>query len=204
VLRAMSLCLALDLPFTNNMVVTRHNRHELAELIELAAQLGSRGVRFGHLMPSPLTTAQDFDLTPQERREVEAEIGALAATAPVKVAMAPGYHTDELFPCAPLNLQEINLDVHGNLSKCCHLSGHGDGVGSDDVVASLHTSSFAEGYRKLLELNHDFRATKLARQAAESLQDDDRFPCWYCSKQYRKVDWLRRIENHPWGELLAP
>ena len=55
----MSLALALDIPFSNNLVVARHNRHELADTIELAARMGSLGLRFGHLMPSPDTTARD-------------------------------------------------------------------------------------------------------------------------------------------------
>lgn len=204
VLRAMSLCLALDLPFTNNMVLTRHSRHELVALVELAARLGSRGVRFGHLMPSPLTTAQGFDLTPDERKEVEAEIRTLAREAPVPVAMAPGNHLAELFPCAPLNLREINLDCLGNLSTCCHLSSHGDGVGSDDIAGSLLTMGFGEAFEALVAKQERFRRDKLAREAQGRLRDDDYFACWYCSKHYRKVDWLRQVKDHPWGELLGP
>ena len=203
VLRAMSLCLALDIPFSNNMVVTRHNRHELKPLIELAAQLGSRGVRFGHLMPSPLTTAQGFDLSPAERREVEAEIRDLAARAPLPVTMAPGYHTEELFPCAPLQLQEMNLDVHGNLSKCCHLSGHGEGVGSGDVAGSLLELSFSEAYARLEEAHRAFRADKLAARDEGRLRDDDYFPCWHCSKHFDKVGWLKRVPGHAWADLLG-
>jgi len=125
VLQAMSLCLALDIPFSNNMVVTRHNRHEISSLVELAAKLGSRGVRFGHLMHSPLTTARGWDLSPMERKAVDAEVWELRRSARVPVAMAPGGHTTELFPCAPLHLQEVNIDCHGRLTKCCHLSSHG-------------------------------------------------------------------------------
>ena len=55
VMRAASICVLKDLPFTLNMVLTAQNRHEVAEMVGLAARLGSRGVRFGHLMPTPET-----------------------------------------------------------------------------------------------------------------------------------------------------
>ena len=53
VLEAMALSRELDLPFSNNMVVTKHNRHELREMAELLSRSGSLGLRFGHLMHSP-------------------------------------------------------------------------------------------------------------------------------------------------------
>jgi MoaA/NifB/PqqE/SkfB family radical SAM enzyme len=46
VLRATSICVVKALPFTLNMVLTTHNRHEVAAMVELAARLGSAGVRF--------------------------------------------------------------------------------------------------------------------------------------------------------------
>jgi MoaA/NifB/PqqE/SkfB family radical SAM enzyme len=53
VVRAASICVVKQLPFTFNMVLTSRNRCEIAEMVELAHNLGSRGIRFGHLMPRP-------------------------------------------------------------------------------------------------------------------------------------------------------
>ena len=49
VMRAASICVFKDLPFTFNMVLTAQNRHEIGEMVWLAERLGSGGVRFGHL-----------------------------------------------------------------------------------------------------------------------------------------------------------
>jgi MoaA/NifB/PqqE/SkfB family radical SAM enzyme len=202
VLQAMSVCVALDIPFTNNMVVTAHNRHELEAAVQLAYRLGSRGLRFGHLMPSPLTTAQDFDLSPWERKVVEAEIWSLQDKYPLPVVMAPGFHTTSLFPCAPLKVQEINIDCKGNLSKCCHLSSHGDGVGQEDVVGQLGGMSFGEAFGRLVQANERFHADKLAHLSGGTFKDADFFPCWYCSNYFKKVDWLKTFEGHPWLESI--
>jgi MoaA/NifB/PqqE/SkfB family radical SAM enzyme len=116
VMRAISVCIAEEIPFTLNMVITAHNRHELAHMAHLAAQLGSGGLRFGHLMPTLLTTLQNFDLAPWERKVVEAEVWRLQKEYPVPIVMAPGYYTTSLFPCTPLQMQEVNIDCHGNLT----------------------------------------------------------------------------------------
>ena len=84
------------------MVLTAENRGEVREMVELAATLGSSAVRFGHLMRRPETALHGLDLSPQERLDVEAEIWRLKETAPILVAMAPGYFSESpFFPCAP-------------------------------------------------------------------------------------------------------
>jgi MoaA/NifB/PqqE/SkfB family radical SAM enzyme len=202
VLQAMSVCIAVSLPFSINMVVTTHNRHELAPMALLAERLGSHGLRFGHLMPAPLTTAQGFDLSSWERKLVEAEIGELRAGSKVPIGMAPGFHTTTLFPCAPLNLEEVNVDCQGNLTTCCHLSSHGPGVGQGDVIADLRHTRFRDAYQELVAENARFKAAKRRHLASGAFRDEDFFPCWYCSVHYAKVDWLRQVPGHAWGDLL--
>ncbi|WP_372720127.1 radical SAM protein [Novipirellula sp.] len=202
VLQAASICMFKDIPFSINMVVTRNNQHEIADLAELAAHLGSRGVRFGHLMHSPITTAQRLDLSPKERRRVEMEIAELQHDSAIAVSMGPGYFTESLFPCAPLQMQEVNVDCHGNLTKCCHLSGHNSAQAASDVIGNLSEISFDEAYRRLVAENDVFREIKLKHHAAGQFNETDYFPCWYCSRHYSKVDWLRSTEPNVWQLAL--
>lgn len=198
VLQAMSVCNALHIPFSNNLVVTRHNRHELAQAARLAAQLGSKGLRFGHLMHSPLTTAQGSDLSPAERKVADAEIRELKRSAELPIGLAPGLHTTDLFPCTPLQLQEVNISCQGFLTKCCHLSGHGGVVGQGDVVGDLQTMTFAEGMAVLTEANRVFKEEKLKRLKRGEFRDADYSPCWYCSNYFEKLNWLKTFEANPW------
>lgn len=199
VLEAMGLARELGILFTNNMVVTRHNRHELRAMAALLVTLGSGGLRFGHLMHSPITTAQGFDLTLKEREAVEAEIWALRReyAARLPIAMAPGFSTDDPLPCAPLHLQEVNVDCAGRLTKCCHLSSHGPGVGQGDVACDLRTTPFREGFLKLFLQNERFKREKEARRHAHP-READRSPCWTCQNHFKKVDWLQNFPDHPW------
>ena len=202
VMQAMSVCVVERIPFTVNMVVTANNREEVEAMAHLATKLGSRGLRFGHLMPSTITTLKGFDLSPWERKVVEAEINDLKGRHPIPIAMAPGFHTTSLFPCAPLNMNELNIDCKGNLTKCCHLSGHGAGVGQGDVIGSLWDVSFTEAFDKLVAENSHFRELKLKHMRSGEFQDSDFFPCWYCSVYYKKVEWLKSFNGHPWSELI--
>ena len=199
VLAAMALAKELKLPFSNNMVVTKHNRHELRMVAELLSRSGSLGLRFGHLMHSPLTTAQGFDLTLPERAEVEREIWALQREfeGVLPLAMAPGFSTSEPLPCAPLHMQEVNIDSQGRLTKCCHLSSHGPGVGQDDVACDLNETPFREGFLKLFLQNERFKREKFARLGAHP-READHSPCWYCQNHFKKVDWLQNFPDHPW------
>lgn len=203
VLQALSVCFIQQLPFGINMVVSAHNRHELAAVGELATTVGANALRFGHLMPVAATTELGWDLAPWERKLVETEIWQLRAQAAIPITMAAGSYTTDLFPCAPLNGQSANIDCHGNLTKCCVLSGHGEGVGTTDIIGNLHEMSFAAAWQAVLEENERFRVAKMAHFRSGQGQDTDFFPCWYCSRQYRKVDWLAPHTDHSWQPLLG-
>ena len=201
-LKSVSICVALGLPFTFNMVVSSQNRHQLRQMATLASGLRAGGLRFIHLMPTMLSHAQGLDLSPSERKAVEAEIRQLQADCDLPVSMAAGFHTTDLFPCSPLNLQEVNVDCHGNLTTCCQISGHGPGTGQDDVIASLAETSFGDAYAMLVEHNRAFREAKSERFERGNVPDTDYFPCWFCSVQYGKVDWIRRLKGHEWAGHL--
>ncbi len=201
VMRAISICVVKDIPFTFNTVITSHNRNELKEMPELATKLGSRGLRFGHLIHTPLTIEQNLDISPDEQSETEAIILQLQKSFNIPIVMAPGHYTTNLFPCAPLQMQEINIDWQGNVTMCCHLSGHGNGTGNRDVIGNLDEMSFPEAYGLFVNLNKEFRKEKIERHSnsKREFKDSDYFPCWYCVNYFKKVDWLKEYDKNPWS-----
>ncbi|MCP4987827.1 MAG: hypothetical protein GY928_17770 [Colwellia sp.] len=103
----MSVCVVNNIPFTLNTVITSLNCCEIKEMAELAMKLGSRGLRFGHLIPTPLNTGNGLNLSSLERRKIEGLVGELQKDFQMPIVMAPGYYTTELFPCAPLMMEEL-------------------------------------------------------------------------------------------------
>ena len=201
-MKAMSICVVKDIPFTMNFVVTSRSRNELREMAELATKLGSQGLRFGHLISTPITLANQLDLSPEERKESESLIWRLQKEYQIPIAMAPGYYTKNLFPCAPLRMQECNIDWRGNVTKCCHLSGHGNGVGEGDVIGNLEEMSFTQAYQQLVEYNRKFHQEKRKHHTMNSFDDSDYFPCWYCLNYFKKVDWLKRVPENSWSDKV--
>jgi MoaA/NifB/PqqE/SkfB family radical SAM enzyme len=201
VMRAASICVARELPFTFNMVLTRQNREEIAEMIWLAERLGSGGVRFGHLMQTPQTMLRNLDLTPHERRQVESEIWQLRKTASLPVGMAPGYFSEPpFFSCGPLKLEEYNLDYNGNLTLCCQVSGNSGQNTNSDVIANLNEVSLTEACERFHARVATYLADKRDKVRVGDLTELDGFPCWYCLKYLGKTSWLRSFPNHPWNE----
>jgi hypothetical protein len=47
-----------------------------------------------------------------------------------------------------------------------------------------------------------YQKDKIQRLAEGKLGDLDYFPCWYCLKYFRKVDWLRKFPDTPWSQDL--
>lgn len=200
VMRAASICMFKDIPFTLNMVLTAQNREEVEEMVWLGGRLGSKAVRFGHLMTTPETTMRGLDLSPQERLEVEAEIWRLKESAPIIVAMAPGYFSEApLFPCAPLELQELNLDYLGNVTLCCHLSGYSKGNNDADFMGNLNEISFAEAVNRSRTMVTAYLSEKQAEVARGEFGQLDHFPCWYCLKYLNKTSWLKNFPHHAWA-----
>jgi MoaA/NifB/PqqE/SkfB family radical SAM enzyme len=183
VMRAASICVFKELPFTFNMVLTAQNRQEVSDMVSLAERLGSGGVRFGHLMPTDDTAARGLNLSPQERRAVEAEIWRLQKMSLVPVGMAPGYFSESpFFPCGPLELKEFNLDYRGNLTLCCHLSGHSGVNQGTDVMGNLHEVTLAEALERFHQGVAKYLADKHDRVNRGQFGALDYFPCLYCLK----------------------
>jgi hypothetical protein len=163
-MRAASCCVVTEILFTLNMVLTAQNRYEVAAMVWLATRLGGKGVRFGHLMPTLETALRGLDLAPSERGEVEAEIWRLQSQAAISVAMAPEYFSAApFFPCAPLTLEELNLDYQGNLTLCCQVSGHSGTNADTDVMGNLHEISLAEAVTRFRQWVATYLADKQAQ-----------------------------------------
>jgi len=200
VMRAASICVAKELPFTLNMVLTAQNRDEIGEMVGLAERLGSNGVRFGHLMTTPETTARKLDLSPEARRDIESEIRGLRKSAFIPVGMAPGYFSElPFFPCGPLELEEYNLDYNGNLTLCCQLSGHSGQNDRTDVMGNLNQISLTEACERFRLRVATYLADKRKKFNRGEFSELDHFPCWYCLKYLGKTSWLSSFPNHPWS-----
>ena len=184
-LSAFSICVAKEIPFAINTVLTKINQHEVDAMVELASAFGSSGIRFGHFIPTGRTESDGLSLSSEERYAVEDRVFRLQTKAAIPVVFAPGYYTRELFACGPLQEDEINVDHEGNVSLCCHLSGYGPSVTNLDVVGSLCSISFREAVARMNVLVDALKHDKIAQHKTGNFTDDDYNPCAYCFKRFK-------------------
>ncbi len=187
VLQAMSICVARAIPFTVNMVLTRRNHAEIPELATLAAGLGAAGVRFGHLVPTPRSVDNGLYLSRPERDAADAVVREVAGTVMIPVGLAPGSRSTGLYPCQPLQGNEINIDWRGNLSRCCHLSGQTHVADGDEVIGNVKDRPFPDLIGRLEDAVETFRRAKAAHFESGAVRDGDYYPCDFCLKTFHKV-----------------
>ena len=187
VMQAASICTVKDIPFTFNTVVTCRNYAEIEALVELTATLGSRGIRFGYLMPTKRSTNENLVLDHAQLKDIQAEIIRLQKNYKIPVILAPGFYNRDLFPCAPLQETEFNIDWQGNVTLCCHLSGCGNGFYNRDVIGNLNALGFQEATRRLKHLIDQLNKDKMEHHKSGYFKDTDYFPCWYCLNYFEKV-----------------
>lgn len=202
VMKAISICVVKKFPFTINTVITPQNYMELGEIANVVSALGAGGLRFGHLISNPHNALQNLDLSPIERKKTDTVIQKIQKSSLMPIAIAPGYYTASLFPCNPLNMKEMNIDLVGNVTKCCHLSGYGEDAGKEDVIGDLSDISFSEAYERLAQGNRKFREDKAEHKLSGNFKDTDNFSCWYCLNYFNKLGWLLNFNDNPWSDLV--
>ncbi len=173
----------LQLPFTFHFAITRLNRHELGEVIQLAADVGAGGIRFGPFLADEHSHGSDLSLSDDDWRQVVAWFYS-RPSFPVKLALAPGFPDVELFPCASLRGEEFNLDWRGRLSHCCHMTGHFRESVETTTLASLTQAPggerFAEAFAELEQRRLAFRDDKTVRRAGSAWKREDELACRFC------------------------
>jgi hypothetical protein len=108
--------------------------------------------------------------------------------------------TPPFFSCAPLELEEYNLDYRCNLTLCCQLSGYAGGTSGTDVIGNLRELSLAEAVARFHQRVAIYLADKRERVRRGAFGELDHFPCWYCVQYLDKVPRLHHFPTHPWAQ----
>ncbi len=188
---------------TAQMVVGRTNRHELSAMVKLCEDLGIAQLFFAHAQPVKRATYFNLPLSPEESREVEAEVYELAqASQYVHIMMSSG--TSDPTPiahCQTLKHVSYNIDCHGRMTFCCQLSGVTGHPDDADVIADLRTTSLLDAIEQHLDLANRVTRARLAylrdpNSDADPYRD---FHCHFCLKRFGKLAHI----NPSWEATLS-
>ncbi len=199
--RALSLCFMSGVPFNIKVGIRRDTLPALERIAVFAARMGASALSFGHVMPTSMEVEDASALSLEERAQAEREIATLSRIFKMKIGIDVGYYNvDESSPCSALAGVSCNVDYLGRLSLCCNLSGFRGAVGEGDVVADLHTESFASAYTRLARVASeqlDARRARLAMFAEQGIAPDLHTggPCLFCLNTLGKLPWNQPLTS---------
>ena len=189
VVTAIASCRALNIEPAIITTINKANRHEIDQLALLGAHLGVKKQIFGHQNPTEHNMGEDLILPLHEWRAVERDVARVMTGFRHDISMAVGFHTDYFLPrCAPLTLDDLNIDYRGRLTLCCQLSNYRDG-GKDgaDVVGDLKRESLPDALVSLMGLVNQVHTERLAMAADPVQREKLHYPCLVCVERFNKT-----------------
>ncbi len=203
VLQAIGICKYKEIAFGLRIVITKINIHQLEEMVLLAAKVGVERLLLIPLQPTPLTASLNLLLDPHDLKEIKNEISRLQKTFKIKIRLAAGYFDeDPLFSCRPLAMKELHISSEGEISFCSQLTDYKDGKKDTNLIGNLEEISLFEAHKCKIDAVAKYTKDKIQRLAEGKLSKLDYNPCWYCSKYFRKVDWMAEVPENPWSKDL--
>jgi MoaA/NifB/PqqE/SkfB family radical SAM enzyme len=189
VVTAVATCQAVGIEPSLITTVNRVNRHELDQLALLGAHLKVKRQIFGHQNPTEHNVGEDLMIPLSEWRAVERDVARLMGEFRHYIYMAVGFYTEYYLPrCAPLTLDDLNIDYRGRLTLCCQLSNYRDAKGDgEDVVGDLRSQSLTEAITRLMDLVNQIHHERLEMAATPQQADKLHYPCLVCVERFRKT-----------------
>ena len=201
-MKAVSICVAKDIPFTFNCVVAAHNAQEIETLIELAQGLGSNGVRFGQLMLTPSAIKHGLALTPDMIQTIAKRIEQNQSGGAYPIYLGPGFLSNALFPCVALQLSELTITCSGHLALCCHLPDYGRSLLNSDTQLDLNRVNFEEAFKTWQNAVHVYRSKKAKYFDEHGKGSTAHLPCWFCQAFSGQLNWLRKYKTSNWSRFV--
>jgi MoaA/NifB/PqqE/SkfB family radical SAM enzyme len=189
VVTAVAACQAMGIDVSLITTINKVNRHEIDQFALLGAHLRVKRHIFGHQNPTEHNMGEDLILPLSEWRRVERDVARLIPEFRHQIFMAAGFYTDYYLPrCAPLSLDDLNVDYRGRLTLCCQLSNYRDGdKDGEDVVGDLKRQSLRDALQSLMGLVNQVQRERLAMAADPAQKDKLHYPCLVCIERFKKT-----------------
>ena len=189
VVTAIALCQTTGIQANLITTINKANRHEIDQLALLGAHLKVKYQVYSHQMPTEHNMNEDLILPLSEWRAVERDVARVIGEFRHEISMAVGFYSDYYLPrCAPLQLDDLNVDYRGRLTLCCQLSNYRDDKqDGEDVLVDLKQASLATGLSRMLDLVNQVHQERLALAKDGQYAEELHYPCLACIGRFRKT-----------------
>ncbi|MCL4558177.1 MAG: hypothetical protein M1491_06040, partial [Deltaproteobacteria bacterium] len=69
-----------------------------------------------------------------------------------------------------------------------------------DIIADLNTVDLFDAHMKWADAINEFNHDKIGLIKSGGITELDHFPCFYCSKYFKKLDWIESYRDSPWAK----
>lgn len=203
VVQATSICKYKGIPFGLRTAITKRNMHQLEEMALLAAKLGSEELTLGPVQPTSRTAGLKLLLHPEDLKRITDEVLRLQKIFKMRMTMTTGFFdSDPLAMCHPLTMKELFINSRGQITFCCQLTDCEGAENGTEVVANLEEVNLYEAHQAMVDAVAQYQKDKIQRLAEGKFGHLDFYPCWYCLKYFRKVNWLIEFPDSLWSQDL--
>jgi len=205
-LKGLLACESRGLPFAIKFTLNALNYKELEAITLMASKLGARQLQFSHLYPTPDNIRSGLLLEPGQWQSIQDEHERLKNIVRIPLVFSSVIQLNDRLPiCMALAMMEYYVDSRGWLCLCCMLpgvSGRKAGEKEKDRLADLHTTSFVDAHRKLIELIKKLRLKSIKRIESGKVSRLEHYFCLHCAFQLGKLDWLSEYHDSTWAKMF--
>ncbi len=189
VVTSIAVCQAMGIDVGMISTINKVNRHEIDQFALLSAHLKVKKHVFVHQNPTQHNFSNDMVLPLEEWRGVERDVARVRGEFRHEIEMAIGFYTEYYLPrCAPLNLEDLNIDFKGRLTLCCQISNYRDGEqDGEDVVGDLRKESLPTALSRLIKLVNTVHQERLEMAVNPAKKEELHYPCLVCLERFGKT-----------------
>lgn len=201
IMQAISILKVKGIDISVQITVNKKNFDDIEKMAVLASELGLKRLFYAHLEPTPLAFEQDLVLSPEQYREAEQRVEKLKSIMKIDINFSLGHHEPVLFyQCRALTMYSPNIDYKGRLTFCCQISGYTGSPDELDIIADLNTVSLFDAHKMWADAINKFNKDKIDLIQNGGITELDYFSCFYCSKYFKKIDWIESYKDDPWAK----
>jgi len=177
------ICRKYKIPFEIVTAIGPSNYGEILDISIFAKGHGAKCVAFTTMLPCPRTQKNKLVLDAAKRQELFSMLRGLYKITKLPVDIAADIRANSNIKlCLALNMNEVTVDVDGNLVHCCELAGYDSkSISHGAVATSLKDKSFDEALKILSEYIHKFICGRIEDYKIQPDTDHIDFnSCFYC------------------------
>lgn len=182
-LEDFKICRELKIPFRIITAVSAANYDEIFNIALFAKKKGAQGLAITTVLPCPRSNDNKLVLSARQRKNLLFLLYKIPKIIKIPIMIAADIcANNNIKMCTSLNMNEITIDMDGNLIHCCEMSNYdSQQIWQGGVITSLKDKTFAQALKIYSEYTHKFACERIDDYESQNNTNSiDFHSCFYC------------------------